>query len=253
MIRYGPITVNPRKQPSKTLFTGRRSKYELLAGEEEEKRRLRRERNRVAATKCREKRDNVLNDLQIQCDNEANQYTYLVETIQQLEQRKQHLELLLSNHIVNCPLQQINSISQQQQQSSMVFGDTNFLSSIMETPAPSLPPLQLQLISNNEEEFTRFLQPTSLLTNSAYNPDQLNYLFNSQEQEQGQQQTITMNSSSLDRIINSLNSPTPYIDNNNNKCTGLYNSAYGSSCAQQHSSSSEDDSLPPTHKNSYVC
>jgi len=242
LIRYGPITVNPRKQPSKTLFTGRRSKYEILAGEEEEKRRLRRERNRVAATKCREKRENILNDLEIKCANESNKYTSLFEAIQQLEQRKQHLQSILSNHIVNCPLQQ----------SSMVFGDTNFLSSISETPAPPLPPHQLQLIANNEEEFGRFLQPSPVLTNSAYNTDQSNYLFNSQQLEQQQQSTITMNSSSLERIISSLHSPTSFIDNNNN-CSGLYNSAYGSSCAQQHSSSSEDDSLPPTHKNSYVC
>jgi hypothetical protein len=240
LIRYGPVTVNPRKRPSKTLFTGRRSKYEILAGEEEEKRRLRRERNRVAATKCREKRENILNDLEIKCANESNKYTSLFEAIQQLEKRKQHLQSILSNHIVNCPLQQ----------SSMVFGDTNFLSSITETPAIPIPHQQLELIANDEEEFSRFLQPAPVLTNSAYNTDQSNYLFDSQQQQQ--QQTITMNSSSLERIISSLNSPTTYIDNNNN-CSGLFNSAYGSSCAQQHSSSSEDDSLPPTHKNSYVC
>ena len=62
--RYGPITVNPRKEPSKTLYTGRRSKYEVLSGDDEETRRDRRERNRVAATKCREKRETVLQQLE---------------------------------------------------------------------------------------------------------------------------------------------------------------------------------------------
>jgi hypothetical protein len=129
----------------------------------------------------------------------------------------------------------------------MIFGNPGFLSTNTETPAPSLPPPQLELIANDEEEFNRFLQPTPVLTNSAYNSDQSNYLFNPQ-------QTIPMSSSSIERFINDLQSPTTYIDNNNNNTSqGLFNSAYGSStCARQHSSSSEDDLMPSTHTNSYV-
>jgi hypothetical protein len=242
LIRYGPITVNPRKQPSKTLFTGRRSKYEILTRDEEEKRRLRRERNRAAATKCREKRENVLGDLEIEYNNQIHHYTHLSKLVAQLEQRKQYLQSLVSNHVVNCPAQQMNPTP------SMVFGDPTFLTSIIETPAPPLPP---QIIPTKEGEFNSFLQPTHILTNSSYTTDQSNYFFIPEQQSQ---QTITMNSSSLERLINSLQSPTAIIDNNNNNRLGLYNSAYGSSsCAQQHSSSSEDDSLPPAHKNSYVC
>ncbi|CAF3386732.1 unnamed protein product [Rotaria sp. Silwood1] len=262
-VRYGPITVNPRKQPSKTLFTGRRSKYEPLNNDEEEKRRLRRERNRAAATKCREKRENILANLEDEYHKELNTHTNYLTTIQQLQAKKQHLESILSNHMVNCQLPRINSIMpppppppQQQQQQSMVFGDTTFLSSIVERspPPPPPPPIrsnQLQNIQNDEEDFNNFLQPTSLLTNSAYNNnDQPNYFLN--PEQQSQQQVISMTSSSLDRLINGLHSPSPCIDNNNN-CSGLYNSAFGSStCAQQHSSSSEDDSLPPTHKNPFV-
>jgi hypothetical protein len=245
LIRYGPITVNPRKQPSKTLFTGRRSKYEILTRDEEEKRRLRRERNRAAATKCREKRENVLGALEIEYNNQIHHYNHLSKLIAQLEQRQQYLQSLVSNHVVNCTVQQINPTP------SMVFGDPTFLTSIIETPAPPLPPHQLQIIPKQEEEFNPFLEPTPILTNSTYITDQSNYFFIPEQQSQ---QTITMNSSSLERLINSLQSPTPITDNNNNKCSGLYNSAYGSSsCAQQHSSSSEDDSLPPAHKNSYVC
>lgn len=246
LIRYGPITVNPRKQPSKTLFTGRRSKYEVLDGEEEEKRRLRRDRNRVAATKCREKREQVLTDLEIELINEENKYKDLIKTIQQLNQQKHSIESFISSNFVNCPLQQQQ---QQQQQTSMIFGDISHVSPIRETPALPLPPQPLQLIANNEEEFTAFLEPVPLLTNSAYGMDQSNSIFNSQVQQQ--QQPITM-TSSLERIINNLTSPTGYIDNNNN-CSSLFNSAFGtSSCARQHSSSGEDDSLPPAHKNSFV-
>ncbi|CAF2626602.1 unnamed protein product [Rotaria sp. Silwood2] len=252
-VRYGPITVNPRKQPSKTLFTGRRSKYEVLSNDEEERRRVRRERNRLAATKCREKRENVLGDLEIEYHKEENKYINILKTIEQLNVKKQHLESMLSNHIVNCQLQQINSTTTpSQQQPPMVFGDINFLSSIVETSPPPLRSNQLQNIQNDEEDINNFLQPASLLTNSAYNDNQSNYLLNSEQQSQ--QQTITMTSSSLDRLMNGLNTPAPYIDNNNNTCSGLFNSAFGSStCAQQHSSSSEDESLPPAHKNPFVC
>jgi hypothetical protein len=249
-IRYGPITVNPRKRPSKTLFTGRRSKYEVLANDEEERRRLRRERNRVAATKCREKRESVLFDLEMQYNEELQKYTKLSNDIAKLEQRKQHLQSVFSNYIVNGSQQQIIPIPSQQEP-PMVFGDPAFLTSIIETPVPPLPPHQLQNIQYEEDEFHNFLQPPPSLTNSAYNNiDQSNWFFTTEQQTH---QTITMNSSSIDRLMNSLQSPTPFIDNNNN-CSGLYNSAYGTStCAQQHSSSSEDDSLPPNHKNSYVC
>ena len=129
----------------------------------------------------------------------------------------------------------------------MVFGNPGFLSTITETPAPPLPPHQLELIANDEEEFNRFLQPTPVLTNSAYNSDQTNYLDSSQ-------QTLPMSSGSIERFINDLQSVTPYTDNNNNTTSQeLINSAYNSStCARQHSHSSEDESMPSTHKNSYV-
>lgn len=240
--RYGPITVNPRKQPSKTLFTGRRSKYEVLAGEEEEKRRLRRERNRVAALKCRVKRDDILNDLEAACQQEANKHAQLIAVIHQLEQKKRQLQSLF---VTEGPFIQ---------PAPMVFGNTSFLSSITNnTPAPPLPPHQLQLVANNEEEFTRFIQPSTQLTNSAYNEDQSNYLFDSQIQP------ISMSSGSFERILSEIPSLS-YVDNNNNKPTttntahsDLFNSAYGSStCAQQHSSSSEDDPMPSTHRNSAV-
>jgi hypothetical protein len=130
----------------------------------------------------------------------------------------------------------------------MVFGNTGFLSSITETPAPPLPSHQLEFIAHDDEEFTNLLQSTSVLTNSAYNSEQSNYLLNTQ------QQTITLNTSSIERIINNLNAPTTYIDNNNNNtCQELFNSAcVSSTCARQHSSSSEDDSMSSTHKNSFV-
>ncbi|CAF3611339.1 unnamed protein product [Adineta steineri] len=255
-VRYGPITVNPRKQPSKTLYTGRRSKYEPLTGEEEQKRLTRRERNRTAATKCREKRETVLMSLETEYNNHLHHNTHLQQRIVHLQKQKELLQLRLSQH-TNCSLQQMHS-TPPPQQPSMIFHDTAVITSIMETTPvlqPLLPSHQLQPMQTNEE-FSNFLQPTPvLLTNSAYtdlNPADYAFLDEQPTQQQQQQQPITMNSS-LERLINSIASPTPPFVDNNNNFSGLFNSACGSStCAQQHSSSSEDDSMPPVRKSSYV-
>ncbi|CAF3719240.1 unnamed protein product [Rotaria socialis] len=252
-VKYGPITVNPRKQPSKTLFTGRRSKYEKLSHDEEEKRRMRRERNRLAATKCREKRETVLAGLQAQCDRESKIYENLLEKIRQLQEQKQRLESMLSNRIEPCQLQQINHMTTLQQPSSMIFNDTHCHPSLIQKQVPPVLPHQVQMVQNIEGEISQFLQPAPILTNSAYSNGQSNHLCN--VEQSSQQHLITMTSSSLDRLINSLETPATCTDNNNNNtCSDLFNSTYGSSsCAQQHSSSSEDDSLPPARNNAFVC
>jgi hypothetical protein len=229
--------VNPRKLPSKTLFTGRRSKYEVLSVDDEEKRRERRDRNRVAATKCREKRETVLSRLENEHHRELENNKQLLKQINGLEGRKNDLESFLTNHMDNCPL--VNTSLQ----SSMIFGDTGFLSSIIDTPAPPLPSIQQPIFYNDEEEFSHILDPNSVLTNSAYTTDDSNPLFIPQ------QQTITI--SSLERLFNTLPSPTLSMDYSANQSI-LINSAIGASCAKQHSHSSEDDSLPSTRTNRYV-
>jgi hypothetical protein len=234
LIRYGPVTVNPRKQPSKTLFTGRRSKYEVLSTDEEEKRRDRRERNRVAATKCREKRENVLSNLDNQHTNELNTNKQLIKLVNDLEQRKLDLETIMNNHLNECLLMNNSS--------AMIFGDAGFLSSITDAPPPPLPSYPQQNFNSEEEELSLFLDPgTPLLTNSAYHTDEPNSIFPSQP----------MTSSSIDRLMNALQSPTISMENINNHSI-LINTAVGSSCAKQHSNSSEDDSLPSKCKNSCV-
>ncbi|CAF2858986.1 unnamed protein product [Rotaria sp. Silwood2] len=246
-VRYGPITVNPRKQPSKTLYTGRRSKYEVLSGDEEEKRRDRRERNRVAATKCREKRDNVLNYLENEYAKELNSYERLFKKVEDLKQQKSDLETFITNHFNECLL--MNNLPSSSPQSSMIFGDTAFLSSINDTlPPPPLPSSQQPIFYNDDEEMSHILDPDPILTNSAYSTDDSNSILLPQQELQ----TITMTSGSIERLINNLQTPTISMENNNNHSI-LFNSAIGSSCAKQHSNSSEDDSLPSTRANPYVC
>ncbi|CAF0835765.1 unnamed protein product [Didymodactylos carnosus] len=103
-VRYGPITVNPRTKPAKTLFTGRKSKYEVLSSDEEEKRRLRRERNRIAATKCREKREDVIVYLEKEYKIEVNKNKQLKEYLEKLIKKYEGLKKLVKNHSDVCQL-----------------------------------------------------------------------------------------------------------------------------------------------------
>lgn len=173
-----------------------------------------------------------------------NKHSQLVRHIQYLEEQRRNLEGMLSNIQMPPP-------------SNTVFGNSNFLSSIVDTPALPLPSHQLQLVANSEEEFTHLLHSTPILTNSAYTPDQANGLFNSQIEP------ISMNTNSFEQLLNTISAPKYVPDNNNNSTLAtvagsttyleLCNSAYGTStCAQQHSSSSEDDSMPSIHRNSAV-
>ena len=219
---------------------------------------MRRERNRIAATKCREKREGVLSKLELEHLRESQLHTHLLQNVSQLEQRKQALQSMISTHMLNCPLSQINSTAiPPQEQPMMVFGDSTFLTSIRETHVLPLPSHQPQLISHDEEDFSNFLQPAPILTNTVYDSDQSNYIY--LPEQQSHLETTVMYSSSIERLFNSIESSAAYVDNNNNNnnnstSSGLFNSAYGSStCAQQHSSSSEDGSLPSTKKKTFVC
>lgn len=223
------------------MFTGRRSKYEVLSGDEEEKRRDRRERNRVAATKCREKRENVLHNLENEHLNELKNNERLVKLVNNLEQRKLDLETIMNNHLNECLLMNNSS--------AMIFGDTGFLSSITDTPPLPLPSLSQPINTySEEEELSLFLDANiPLLTNTAYTTDESNSPLIPE-----QEPILPMTNSSIDRLINTLHTPTISMESLTNH-SKLINSAIGSSCAKQHSHSSEEDSLPPKCTNAYVC
>jgi len=183
-----------------------------------------------------------LANLENEYKHELDNHKHYLKLVNDLKQRKNDLELIITNHLTECPL--INN-SSSTLQSSMIFGDTGFLSSIIDAPPLPLPSYQQQIICNDEEELSHFLDPTPILTNSAYNTDESNSIFIPQQQPQ------SMTNSSIDRLLNTLQSPTISMENSNNHSM-LFNSAFGSSCAKQHSNSSEDDSLPPKCTNPCV-
>ena len=103
VVEFGPIKVKQRKKPAPTLATGRRSRYELLTPEEEEKREIRRARNRAAAERVRLNRLGIQEDLQGQINNLERERQLLVTQVQKLHAQKFDLEARLQTHHYACP------------------------------------------------------------------------------------------------------------------------------------------------------
>lgn len=222
-VRYGPITVNPRKEPSKTLFTGRRSKNEVLSPDEEERRRDRRERNRIAATKCREKRETVLHQLEIEYRDEEDKCKELSEMIKDLQSRKNQLEIELNGHSDACfTFPNLTNEYQLATETSLIFGDMTFLSSIPDTHPPPMPSNNSTVFSSEDDEQqqnTTPIGPEIVLTNSAYSNDDSNSQWRNQEN-----MMIAFTTSSLERLMISIRSPGQSMDiNNTNNTSTLVN------------------------------
>ncbi|XP_042300900.1 proto-oncogene c-Fos [Sceloporus undulatus] len=83
---------------------GRRGKMEQLTPEEEEKRRIRRERNKMAAAKCRNRRRELTDTLQAETDHLEEEKSALEAEIAQLLKEKEQLEFILAAHRPACKL-----------------------------------------------------------------------------------------------------------------------------------------------------
>lgn len=97
--RYGPIVVRPRRHPAPTLASGRKSKYTTLDMEEEQKREVRRRRNRQAAEKCKMKRFEIEQTLERDLTLLLNDKTRLDEQVAELYREKVKLEQMLKEHV----------------------------------------------------------------------------------------------------------------------------------------------------------
>ncbi|XP_050407074.1 cyclic AMP-dependent transcription factor ATF-3 [Patella vulgata] len=79
------------------------AKEEMLTGEEEERRQLRREKNRVAAQKCRGKKRERADNLEGAVARLENKQSRISAEIAKLQNEKEHLEDLISVHQTVCP------------------------------------------------------------------------------------------------------------------------------------------------------
>ncbi|XP_018429844.1 PREDICTED: proto-oncogene c-Fos [Nanorana parkeri] len=83
---------------------GRRGKVEQLSPEEEEKRKVRRERNKMAAAKCRNRRRELTDTLQAETDDLEDDKSSLQAEIAALLKEKEKLEFILAAHKPACKI-----------------------------------------------------------------------------------------------------------------------------------------------------
>ncbi|XP_068437116.1 fos-related antigen 2 [Clinocottus analis] len=95
---------------------GRRKRDEQLTPEEEEKRRVRRERNKLAAAKCRNRRRELTEMLQGETEKLEEEKSDLQKEIENLQKEKDKLEFMLVAHNPVCKLPTDERHQQQHQQ-----------------------------------------------------------------------------------------------------------------------------------------
>jgi len=83
----------------------RKAEEDLMDPEEDEKRSMRRNRNRLAAAKCRQKRLDQIETLQVEVTNWEKKNRSLEEEVAALKADKEELQYILAAHRSNCSLQ----------------------------------------------------------------------------------------------------------------------------------------------------
>ncbi|XP_070578089.1 fos-related antigen 2-like isoform X2 [Ptychodera flava] len=131
-----------------------------LTAMEREKRKVRRERNKLAAAKCRQKRVDQTNELVTETEVWEEKNATLQNEIAKLEKQKEQLEFLLQAHKPMCRVAQNNAMN--------VFPSTTFSSPVTSTFTPS------QSKSNAlETPTTEVVTPTSSLFTFTIDTDTL--------------------------------------------------------------------------------
>ncbi|KAM6933488.1 protein FosB isoform 2-T2 [Xenentodon cancila] len=151
----------------------RRTRDESLTPEEEEKRRVRRERNKLAAAKCRNRRRELTDRLQSETDILEEEKAELEAEISELQKEKERLEFVLVAHQPNCKI----PYQDQPQQSSAQLPPVQ-----TQLPPQTLqPPVSIVGLSVKEDSF--YLPPAYTAHPSSTQPQPPG-----QQQQQVQQQ-----------------------------------------------------------------
>ncbi|XP_039982105.1 v-fos FBJ murine osteosarcoma viral oncogene homolog Ab [Xiphias gladius] len=93
-----------RSAASKAHSSTKRGRVEQMTPEEEEKRRIRRERNKQAAAKCRNRRRELTDTLQTETDKLEDEKSSLQNDIANLLKEKERLEFILAAHQPICKI-----------------------------------------------------------------------------------------------------------------------------------------------------
>ncbi|KAM3824929.1 LOW QUALITY PROTEIN: fos-related antigen 1 [Vipera latastei] len=114
----------------------RRRHSEHLSPEEEERRRLRRERNKLAAAKCRNRRKELTDTLQAETDQLEAEQSGLRKEIAELQKQKERLELVLEAHRPVCKILEESSGDEEGGSHSRPAGPSQMLDKQESPPGP---------------------------------------------------------------------------------------------------------------------
>jgi len=106
---------------SRPRASKRRAEEELVDPEEDAKRKMRRNRNRLAAAKCRQKRLDQIADLQVEVSKWEMKNRSLEEEVAALREEKEELQYILAAHRNTCTLQVKVEEEEESQSQSPVF------------------------------------------------------------------------------------------------------------------------------------
>ena len=119
-----PSVVKYKVQSEKTnrpRANKRRAEEDFLDPEEDAKRKMRRNRNRLAAAKCRQKRLDQIADLQMEVSKWEMKNRSLEEEVATLREEKEELQYVLAAHRQSCTLQIKVEESEESQSQSPVL------------------------------------------------------------------------------------------------------------------------------------
>ena len=108
ILEYGPIKIRQIRKSAPTIATGRRSKHLVLVGEEAIKREQRREKNREAARKLKEKRQLLEEELDQKLKELQGENVTLQNDLHKLQDQKRSLEQEINNRCTD-PLNELLS------------------------------------------------------------------------------------------------------------------------------------------------
>ncbi|XP_059505402.1 protein c-Fos-like [Stegostoma tigrinum] len=91
-----------RARAASSKCPGRRGKTDQLSPEDEEKRKVRRERNKLAAAKCRNRRRELTDSLQTETEKLEGEKSVLETEVAELLKEKEKLEFILAAHRPVC-------------------------------------------------------------------------------------------------------------------------------------------------------
>ncbi|KAI9538686.1 hypothetical protein NQZ68_012339 [Dissostichus eleginoides] len=117
----------------------------LLTPEEEEKRRVRRERNKLAAAKCRNRRRDLTDRLQSETDILEEEKAELEAEISELQKEKERLEFVLVAHQPSCKI----SYTEASQQGSVQMPQVQ----LQLPPVTLQPPVSIMGLAVREDSF----------------------------------------------------------------------------------------------------